>query len=327
MVANCFETDGAFPSSVETLHDAAGQSLLVSVKNTFIHVEAHFASSRRCASMPSLLQKAPTSVEVVMLSEDEAASTDSESMEGLLAGAKRSPISTATGSPRATGSPLDSSSNATGSPCYTPRTDTRHAAEWPPCAPMLPPPLVTLPPEVMMPPPVEAPAVGPPRLKSSAMPYQPRVVLPGGPNTPQNIHLARAEAIMRVATAAITALMAHPAVQGAVRVLEDHTGWACQVEVLHPGAHALNEVLECAKANLLEAAGSSNDIYVMGYEATPFQTKPDGFEATLGVMQDESQACWDSYTSGSCCRGVRCRWQHPTCLKRFAVTAWSSQNT
>lgn len=313
MIRNYVESDRVVSTPVLNMDE-------VSVKNTFIHVGANFASPRRNASTPPSLRNAPTRIAVFapMDPDDGIASTDSEVMD-------------AKGSPRSatTGSPLDSGSIATGSPCYTPRSSPGlpYAAEWPPGVDSIPPLMVMLPPEVMLPPPVEAPAVGPPRLKSSAMPYQPRVVLPGGPNTPQNIHLARAEAIMRVATAAITALMAHPAVQGAVRVLEDHAGWTCQVEVLHSGAHALNEVLECAKANLLEAAGSSNDIYVMGYEAAPFQNKPDGFEATLGVMQDESQACWDSYTSGSCCRGVRCRWQHPTCLKRFAVTAWNNQNT
>lgn len=294
MSANYFETDGAIPASVDDVEDTAGQSVSVSIKNTFIHMGPISPSSRRCTSMPPSLPKGFEQATVeAPADEDGATSAGSECM---LACAVGSPLSTTTGS------------IATGSPCYTPpgSPDICYRAEWPPCVGPVPAPLVVLPP------PFEATNVGPPRLKSTAAPYQPRSTFQAS---------CVAEAIVRVATAAITAMMAHPEVQGAVRVVEDHTGWIVEAHVSQSSSSSLEDVLECAKAHLLEAAGASTNIYVMGYEAIPFQIKPDGFEATLGVMQDESRACWDSYAGGSCHRGARCRWQHPTCLKRFAVTA------
>lgn len=70
-----------------------------------------------------------------------------------------------------------------------------------------------------------------------------------------------------------------------------------------------------AQAALLEAANRSQHVYVLGYEAKPFEDNPHGtgFSATLAVASAEweATACWDTFQKGFCPRGSACRWHHP----------------
>jgi hypothetical protein len=74
-------------------------------------------------------------------------------------------------------------------------------------------------------------------------------------------------------------------------------------------------VAKKAKAALLEAAEWSHNVYVLGYEATPFEDSPYGpsFSTALVVAPSEWEcsACWDTYQQGVCPRGSTCKWQHP----------------
>lgn len=76
-------------------------------------------------------------------------------------------------------------------------------------------------------------------------------------------------------------------------------------------------VIAIAKAALLEAAASSKSVYVLGYEATPFEENSSsmgmGFAATLAVVAPdwECSACWETYQKGFCPRGSACKWVHP----------------
>jgi len=70
------------------------------------------------------------------------------------------------------------------------------------------------------------------------------------------------------------------------------------------------------KAALLDAAFSSDSVYVLGYEATPFENDAcgQGFVATLAIAPsswEESTACWETYQKGVCPRGPTCSWLHP----------------
>jgi hypothetical protein len=74
-------------------------------------------------------------------------------------------------------------------------------------------------------------------------------------------------------------------------------------------------VLSTTKSALLDLAANSQTVYVMGYEAQPFQDERDGsgFATVLAIMplEWECSACWDVYQKGSCHRRKTCKWQHP----------------
>lgn len=73
-------------------------------------------------------------------------------------------------------------------------------------------------------------------------------------------------------------------------------------------------VISTAKTTFLEAAACSNNVYVLGYEATPFEDIPSGtgFAATLAtVSTSQCSACWETYQQGVCPRGKTCKWKHP----------------
>jgi len=70
-----------------------------------------------------------------------------------------------------------------------------------------------------------------------------------------------------------------------------------------------------SKAALLEAAASTQIVYILGYEATPFEDNVcgTGFAGTLAITPNSRQscACWDTFTKGLCPRGSKCKWWHP----------------
>jgi len=73
-------------------------------------------------------------------------------------------------------------------------------------------------------------------------------------------------------------------------------------------------VAAIAKAELLEAAAASESVYVLGYEAKPFEDDVGkGFSTTLAIAPRswECTACWETYQKGVCPRGKKCKWQHP----------------
>eukprot|EP00442_Polarella_glacialis_P054731 CAMPEP_0115121838 /NCGR_PEP_ID=MMETSP0227-20121206/46470_1 /TAXON_ID=89957 /ORGANISM="Polarella glacialis, Strain CCMP 1383" /LENGTH=322 /DNA_ID=CAMNT_0002523665 /DNA_START=77 /DNA_END=1045 /DNA_ORIENTATION=- len=75
------------------------------------------------------------------------------------------------------------------------------------------------------------------------------------------------------------------------------------------------EVVCAAKAALIAAAEHSQNTYVLGYAATPFQDFDDstGFRATIGSIPDHMQdfVCWDTYQKGFCTNQGDCRACHP----------------
>lgn len=100
---------------------------------------------------------------------------------------------------------------------------------------------------------------------------------------------------------------------------EDCQGWNIEVtakEELIPHREYLTTL---AKNILFSGTSSSNTLYIMGYAVKPFITKAEGFVTILGDMQDESRACWDMYSKGTCCREGECRWEHPECFMPIKV--------
>ena len=104
---------------------------------------------------------------------------------------------------------------------------------------------------------------------------------------------------------------------------ENYQSWTIEVTVHEPSAFeeyvlllAKNKehVLSLAKNELFEATRESANIYIMGYAANPFMTKPHGFVTVLGDMQGDGHACWDLYARNNCSRGRACQLIHPEFL-------------
>jgi hypothetical protein len=82
-----------------------------------------------------------------------------------------------------------------------------------------------------------------------------------------------------------------------------------------PNSMKVQSVIAASKAALLESAANSQSVYVLGYEADPFQEDGtgSGFATALATMPTawECTACWDTYSIGVCPRRKTCKWQHP----------------
>jgi hypothetical protein len=68
------------------------------------------------------------------------------------------------------------------------------------------------------------------------------------------------------------------------------------------------------KDALLKTAAESENTYVMGYNARPFNDlDAHSFSAKIAVMPEGHRrtACWETYTQGFCPRCNKCRWSHP----------------
>jgi len=88
------------------------------------------------------------------------------------------------------------------------------------------------------------------------------------------------------------------------------------IRVLENSADEMRSVAAIAKSVILEAAARSENVYVLGYEATPFMESPseDGFSGTLAVASNifpTSFFCWETYTKASCPNGCSCKLRHP----------------
>lgn len=102
-------------------------------------------------------------------------------------------------------------------------------------------------------------------------------------------------------------------------VNEDCQGWNIEVTAKEELSSHREYLTTLAKNILFSGTSKSNTLYIMGYAAKPFITKAEGFVTILGDMQDESRACWDLYSKGSCCRECECRWEHPECFMPIKV--------
>lgn len=102
-----------------------------------------------------------------------------------------------------------------------------------------------------------------------------------------------------------------------VEVRRGDNCWSVAVQL--PRDILPEDTLDSAKHSLLESAGQSSNVYVLGYSANPFVTTPFGFTAFLCNVKDNASACWDMFATGSCRRGNRCTWEHPEQRARVSV--------
>jgi len=69
------------------------------------------------------------------------------------------------------------------------------------------------------------------------------------------------------------------------------------------------------KDALLNLAEQSENTYILGYDAQPFNNlDPLSFSANIGCVPAAhcNTACWDTYSQGFCPRCTTCRWDHPS---------------
>jgi len=79
------------------------------------------------------------------------------------------------------------------------------------------------------------------------------------------------------------------------------------------------KILATLKMVLLDAAASSEETYVIGYDGKPFSATGTGKNTTWGFCCKLSSVpplqhdttCWDTYKTGFCPRSSTCRWCHP----------------
>lgn len=111
-----------------------------------------------------------------------------------------------------------------------------------------------------------------------------------------------------------TVLMKQSEHLGDVEVSEAGGSWTViiQPKVIEENSLQTEALISLAKKSLLEAATKSNCIYVMGYcSSRPFSMRAQGFQATLGAMQNATNSCWHIFKKGFCRHGDMCYKQHP----------------
>jgi hypothetical protein len=116
-----------------------------------------------------------------------------------------------------------------------------------------------------------------------------------------------------------------------IEVTDETNGWVIMLKprALNDGSWQAEHPLTLAKQALLDASSTSKCVYVMGYAgAKPFTQTPQGFEATLGIMQNARSACYHVFKKGFCRHGTDCTKQHPACQQtvKFVVES-SSMNS
>jgi len=108
-----------------------------------------------------------------------------------------------------------------------------------------------------------------------------------------------------------------------VRVAESGGSWSVTGYFTQDNFTQAGRALMLAQQAMLEAAGDSSSVYVLGYETQAFTLNRlgNGFIGSLAFVQDEKAVCWDLLSRGSCFRGCNCRWQHPEWRPTVEVVA------
>eukprot|EP00747_Dinoflagellata_sp_TGD_P159056 gnl/TRDRNA2_/TRDRNA2_177867_c1_seq27.p1 gnl/TRDRNA2_/TRDRNA2_177867_c1~~gnl/TRDRNA2_/TRDRNA2_177867_c1_seq27.p1 ORF type:complete len:362 (+),score=63.76 gnl/TRDRNA2_/TRDRNA2_177867_c1_seq27:162-1247(+) len=108
-----------------------------------------------------------------------------------------------------------------------------------------------------------------------------------------------------------------------------------KVVLHHQAWHQTQSVVRLAKLAILQLAENNPTVWVLGFSARqPFKNVFDvnsgevcGFEATCAGMQDENKACWDLFTTGHCCWGSACPYEHPVHVMTLRVSVTSGTNS
>jgi len=156
---------------------------------------------------------------------------------------------------------------------------------------------------------------------------QTRLVAPGKPGKTKLSSRARMfelplQGDMRNVLMTVSASMSHIPKLVAVQMSEGKLGGQATIVFSH--AHGLQtfdfvKILATLKTVLLDAAASSEETYVMGFDGKPFaaigsgKNTTWGFSCKLGSVPaiQHDTTCWDTWRTGFCPRNSTCRWCHP----------------
>lgn len=93
--------------------------------------------------------------------------------------------------------------------------------------------------------------------------------------------------------------------------------------IVGKSAHANPEaepVFSKVKDALLHSAEQSENTYILGYGAQPFNNLDNmSFSANIASVPNDDTACWETYEKGFCPRCATCRWDHPSDIDQVRV--------
>jgi hypothetical protein len=89
--------------------------------------------------------------------------------------------------------------------------------------------------------------------------------------------------------------------------------WTLELTTKAEGRVNEEYLLSVIKSTLLNHSSTSQGVYMLGYAANPFISRPNGCAVVIGNMAAETRACWDFYSKGLCRKGCACKWEHPNC--------------
>lgn len=143
------------------------------------------------------------------------------------------------------------------------------------------------------------------RLNAKATAFQPaQQTLP-----PEEDHLARVLESLQVLR---NILEGQPEI-ASVDVSQSPNGASVVAVPTMEGRVDMDHVLMLAKRALFQATEESKNVFVIGYSSPDqaLETKAQGFEAHLTVMEHPQKACWRMFKHGSCSHGTSCLKEHP----------------
>lgn len=110
---------------------------------------------------------------------------------------------------------------------------------------------------------------------------------------------------------------------GILGVLVHDGGMGGTTMIVGKLAHASPEaepVLSRVKDALLHSAEQSENTYILGYGAQPFNNLDNmSFSANIASVPNDDTACWETYEEGFCARCATCRWDHPSDINQVRV--------
>jgi hypothetical protein len=269
---------------------APPKSLALCIKNTFIDIldETTPQLMKRSASAPATPRGSGVS--------------PSSSLADLWAGRK----SPATRSEVSTSSELDANSEFSDSCCGESMVSDSEGT------------IINL--SELLPPPQAPPRT---KLSAGAKAWAPKFHAASVKHMPSDVQCKFAE----IMAAAQASWMSCPCVQQVGCVQRD-PGWLLEATCQQTDLPNAQLILTLAKQALLDAAEKSQNVYILGYKKSPFESKVAGlgFSVQLAIVEDETSACWDLLETGTCHRGCSCRWQHPTWQMPLTVLIKSSRH-
>jgi len=129
--------------------------------------------------------------------------------------------------------------------------------------------------------------------------------------------------LTNVVKSTVSAMKPITVTQPVAKLFHDRRGWEIHMVVAEEELHHAKEMLEVAKANLLEASQTSKYARLL-HNRSPWRDVRRGFRTLIAFMEDETNACTEIYELGECPHWTNCSKKHPRCIKRLFVVVKST---